>query len=240
MHACPALWSPPPALKWSLGGRIEAVEFQAWVVGSLKVPAGGRITVHCEAVHTLTINGKLLAGDVYSRGLRAAIELPAGVHPVRMKLRGKATVAVRCSASAPSLRLHLSRPLVLPDISLEPDSPATSDAFPLGGLFSLPLYSSADGWIDSLELKLASAVGVAPSLSVSLDESSSTLAVPPGQTVGLTARLRLRASEVQTRAAQMDHCFRFRVVLEASTVLGSEQSPALSHTHSPARTVCSL
>ena len=111
---------------------LEVLEFQAWAVAPLTVPAPGRYTVHCAGVHTAYIRSGQpdtdsheqpstlypLVGDIYNSGhVVSSVFLRQGLHEVLLPLRGKGAVSFGCGLRSVSHATHNSPAAIIESVS---------------------------------------------------------------------------------------------------------------------------
>lgn len=195
-------------------GSVEAVEFQAWVVGMLAVPEAGLHTVKCEHLHTLQVAGTTLTGNIYGDSALpyAALHLDSGEHTVLSRIRGKATARFRCTARRAARALQVQSASVPPDVS--------EGQLPLGGLHSVSVLNPTGEWLSEIVVAVAGRASGAPLLAANLDESSHGVQLAPGQLISLPVRLTLPHDTVLDIDAE--GCVRFRLRVEAWPVGGGD------------------
>ena len=164
-------------------GGVEAAEFQGWFVGSFRVYEEGMHQVDCQGVHSLDIDGSLFSGDIYGTGrVLSSMHLATGRHWISFKLRGQGTARFRCSHRAVSSSLSSWPPTAMPDLF-------GGELFGQG-LFTLPIHSSAAGWLTELSVEVVGssvsglAVSVAPGWLL-------PWAIAPGATLALPLLMQL-------------------------------------------------
>ena len=127
--------------------NMMVLETQSYFLGSLVVPAGagGAYVLQAQGAHSLTVDGVLCHGDIYSRGeLLSPLELAEGAHEVLVRFRARAQGSFSLRVRSAGAELQLTQPDFSPDVS---------GNLLLGEWLPLPVLNAGTGWLEDLRVE---------------------------------------------------------------------------------------
>jgi hypothetical protein len=100
---------------------MEMTEHQGWALADIDIQSSTvvRVDIHCQGIHTVFVDGRMLAADLYNRRVEhSSISLSPGMHTVHVHVRAKAQGQFSCTAKLvpDNAALLLTPPLFKPDL----------------------------------------------------------------------------------------------------------------------------
>ncbi|XP_072171857.1 uncharacterized protein [Diadema setosum] len=199
-------------------GSMAISEWQGWVVGEFAVNSEGDVSFQCLGVHTLFVDGIMVAADVYRRNeFWFTLSMGVGIHTIYIRLRAKGVQVFQCnikSFETTSFRVH--PPTMVPDIV---------QGSLMGGVFALPITNLQGGkWLKNIRINLEDKS--APAVTVWQSKDSTPASIAPGQTAILAVNLQLNREDDDNHVNN-EGCedIRFQLEVSASSVSKSRSVP---------------
>ena len=187
--------------------NMMVLETQSYFVGSLVVPPGegGAYVLQATGVHSLTVDGVLCHGDIYSRGeLLSPLELTEGAHEVLVRFRARAqgSFRFRVHPAAAAAPLQLTQPDFSPDLS---------NGTLLGEWLPLPVLNAGTRWLQDLRVEASG-----DEVALHPDYMQPRDALAPGVLLPIPVRIKLLPDAEATERKPGDACLAISFTVSGS------------------------
>ena len=192
-------------VQW-MEGNMMVLETQSYFLGSLIVPRGegGTYVLQAQGAHSLTVDGVLCHGDIYSRGeLLSPLELTEGAHEVLVRFRARAQGSFRFRAHPAGQPLQLTQPDFSPDLS---------NGLLLGEWLPLPVLNAGTGWLDDLHVEASG-----DDIALHPDYMQPRDALAPGVLLPIPVRIRLTPDAERKDRSPGDGCLAISFTVSGSS-----------------------
>lgn len=98
---------------------MNILEFQGWLYTEMFVPQNLSVLLTCNGVNELYVNDESYVGNIYGNSvIKASLSLIEGMSIIRLHVKGKQTVRVKCTIEESTLSNHYKvfPNVVIPDL----------------------------------------------------------------------------------------------------------------------------